>query len=117
MWSRHSDEEDDVIGHHHLVVVLHAPQGGAHLGLGEALLAALVDVVHQGGHLDRLGVGRLEDGEQRRLELLQPGERREREAVRGRALEPDRTNTADLIMNAPTITSLFMIPSLHVQIL
>lgn len=49
--SLHSDEEDDVVGHHDLVVVLHAAQGAADLGLGEAALAALVDVVHQGRHL------------------------------------------------------------------
>lgn len=47
----HSDEEDDVVGHHDLVVVLHAAQGAADLRLREAALAALVDVVHQGGHL------------------------------------------------------------------
>lgn len=61
---RHSDEEDDVVGHHDLVVVLHAAQGAADLGLREVALAALVDAVHQGGHLDRLSVSRLEDGKQ-----------------------------------------------------
>lgn len=71
--SLHSDEEDDVVGHHDLVVVLHAAQGAADLGLGEAALAALVDVVHQGRHLHWLSVSRLEDGKQRRLELFQPG--------------------------------------------
>lgn len=69
-----SDEEDDVIGHHDLVVVLHAGQSGADVGLCEAALAALVDVFHQRHHLHRLSVSGLEHGEQRRLELLQPGE-------------------------------------------
>lgn len=41
-----SDEEDDVIRHHDLVVILHASQSIADLCLGEVLLAALVDVVH-----------------------------------------------------------------------
>lgn len=59
-----SDEEDDVIGHHDLVVVLHASQSISDLCLGEVLLAALVDVVHQGLHLHRLRVSRLEDPEQ-----------------------------------------------------
>lgn len=56
-----SDEEDDVISHHDLVVILHAGQGISDLWLGEALLAALVDVVHQGLHLHRLRMSRLED--------------------------------------------------------
>lgn len=59
-----SDEEDDVISQHDLVVVLHAGQGVSDLCLGEALLAALVDVVHQGLHLHRLRVSRLEDRKQ-----------------------------------------------------
>lgn len=68
-----SDEEDDVICHHDLVVVLHAGQSRSDLRLAEAVLTALVDVVHQVLHLHRLSVSRLEDGEQRGLELLQPG--------------------------------------------
>lgn len=68
----YSDEEDDVIRHHDLVVVLHASQRSAHLRLGEALLPPFVDAVHERRHLHGLGVSRLEHGEQGRLELLQP---------------------------------------------
>lgn len=68
-----SDEEDDVIGHHDLVAVLHASQSGSNLWLREPVLALLVDVVHQGLHLHRLSVSRLEHCEQGGLELLQPG--------------------------------------------
>lgn len=70
--SRHSDEEDDVVCHHDLVVVLHASQGGSDLWLREAGLTALVDVIHQGLHLHWLCMSRLEHCEQRGLELLQP---------------------------------------------
>lgn len=56
-----SDEEDDVICHHDLVVVLHAGQSRSDLRLAEAVLTALVDVVHQVLHLHRLSVSRLED--------------------------------------------------------
>lgn len=68
----HSDKEDDVVCHHDLVVVLHASQGRSDLWLCEAGLTALVDVVHQGLHLHRLCMSRLEHCEQRRLELFQP---------------------------------------------
>lgn len=71
-----SDEEDDVISHHDLVIILHASQGGAHLWLGEQTLPPLVDVAHQLRHLHRLGVSRLEDGEQRRLEFFQSSGRK-----------------------------------------
>lgn len=73
-----SDEEDDVVGHHDLVVVLHAGQSGTDLGLREAALPLFVDVFHELRHFHRLRVSRLENAEQRRLELLQPG-RRDRE--------------------------------------
>lgn len=68
-----SNEEDDVISHHDLVVILHAGQSATHLGLCKRILTLLVDVVHQRAHLHRLSVSRLEHSEQRRLELLQPG--------------------------------------------
>lgn len=68
-----SDEEDDVIGHHDLVVVLHASQSGSNLWLCEAGLTPLVDVVHQGLHLHGLSVSSLEHCEQWRLEFLEPG--------------------------------------------
>lgn len=46
-----SNEEDDVISHHDLVVILHAGQSATHLGLCKRILTLLVDVVHQRAHL------------------------------------------------------------------
>lgn len=51
------DEEDDVVGHHHLVVFLHARQGRADLVVREVLLSCFVDVVLQVLHVDGLSVG------------------------------------------------------------
>lgn len=69
-----SDEEDDVISYHDLVVILHARESGSDLGLLEWSGAALVDVSHQSVHAYRLSVGSTEDLQQRSFELLQPAE-------------------------------------------
>lgn len=55
------DEEDDVISHHDLVVVLHARESGSDLGLLERSGSVLVDVPHQGVHAYRLSVCGAED--------------------------------------------------------
>lgn len=70
--TRSLDEEDDVISHHDLVVVLHASKSGSDLGLLERSRAVLVDVSHQSVQAHRLSVCSTEDLQQRGFELLQP---------------------------------------------
>lgn len=68
------DEEDDVVRHHDLVVVLHAREAGTDLARGERGCGTLADALQQGVHAHRLGVSRTEHLQQRHLELLQPGD-------------------------------------------
>lgn len=68
-----SDEEDDVVGYHDLVIILHASEGGADLGFIKGGGTGLVDAFLQSVHAHRLSVCRAEDLQQRSFELFQPG--------------------------------------------
>lgn len=91
-----SDEEDDVAGHHDLVVVLHAAEGGVHLGSGEGGLVIIVNGLLQCCQADGLSMSRAEGLQQSPLKCLQPGEgKRHLLLMAGRIRTPTHAEPTD----------------------
>lgn len=68
-----SDKEDDALGHHDLVVILHPTQGSLDLCRREGLFFVLVDGFCESIHAHRLCMSFPEHIQESHLECLQPG--------------------------------------------